>query len=115
VRVCGWAQTHVSAWCGHGMGEGRGVRQATRWVMGKGGGPGTVLGWRQTPLFPCPLRDTEIVTGTVPCVHVWSDRAWCLGIREGLRGGKTRSLGHRWQGHSQHTKPTGLSCASDTG
>ena len=50
MRVCEWARTHVSAWCGHGMGEGRGVGQATGWVMGKGGGgPGTVLGWRQTP------------------------------------------------------------------
>jgi hypothetical protein len=36
----------------------------------------------------------------VPCVHVWSDRAWCMGIREGLRGGETRSLGHHGGSHS---------------
>ena len=101
MRVCEWARTHVSAWCGHGMGEGRGVGQATRWVRGKGGGPGDCAGLATTPhFFPCPLRDTEIRRGTVPCVHVWSDRAWCMGIREGLRGGETRSLGHHGGSHS---------------
>ena len=75
MRVCGWAQTHVSAWCGHGMGEGRGVRQATRWVMGKGGGaPGTVLGWRQleTPTFPLPLaghRNRDRHSAVCACVE----------------------------------------------
>jgi hypothetical protein len=56
VRVCEWARTHVSAWCGHGMGEGRGVGQATRWVTGKGGGArGLCWAGDKPPLLSLPL------------------------------------------------------------
>ena len=117
MRVCEWARTHVSAWCGHGMGEGRGVGQATRWVTGKGGGPGTVLGWRQPPTsFPAPCGTQKSggalcrvcmcgVTGR----GVWVSARACEGVRPGAWDTTVAVTA------SQHTIPTGLSCASDSG
>ena len=81
MRVCGWAQTHVSAWCGHGMGEGRGVGQATRWVRGKRGGGARGLCWAgdNPPPRRCSVPSSfkllwfaVLSPHHIECLHLWA-------------------------------------------